>query len=55
MVSTMSSITDHSAEARALEIGTLGNVIGAISALFAYLRSGSDALMLDGLYTPGDG
>ena len=51
MAGTMSSTTDHRAEARALEIGTLGNVIGAISALFFYLSSGSDALMLDGLYT----
>lgn len=38
-------------EARALGLGTLGNVIGAVSALVFYLRSGSDALMLDGFYT----
>ena len=38
-------------EARALRIGTFGNAIGAFSALLFYLSSGSDALMLDGLYT----
>jgi len=38
-------------EARALKLGTLGNAIGAVSALVFYLRSGSDALLLDGLYT----
>jgi predicted Co/Zn/Cd cation transporter (cation efflux family) len=38
-------------EARALQLGTLGNAIGAASALVFYLRSGSDALLLDGLYT----
>ena len=38
-------------EARALQLGTLGNALGAASALVFYLRSGSDALLLDGLYT----
>ena len=38
-------------EARALRLGSLGNAIGAVSALVFYLRSGSDALLLDGLYT----
>ncbi|MBD1194255.1 MAG: cation transporter [Vulcanococcus sp. Clear-D1] len=38
-------------EARALQLGTLCNVIGALAALVFYLRSGSDALLLDGLYT----
>jgi predicted Co/Zn/Cd cation transporter (cation efflux family) len=38
-------------EARALQLGTLGNAIGAASALVFYLRSGSGALLLDGLYT----
>lgn len=47
----MASSGNPSAEARALNLGTLGNAIGAISALFFYLRSGSDALLLDGLYT----
>ena len=47
----MALTADHHAEARALRLGTLGNLIGAISALIVYLRSGSDALMLDGLYT----
>ena len=41
----------QSAETRALGIGTIGNAIGAMSALIFYLRSGSDALLLDGLYT----
>lgn len=41
----------YRAEARALNLGTAGNVIGAIAALVFYLRSGSDALLLDGLYT----
>ena len=41
----------HRAEARALNLGTAGNAFGAIAALFFYLRSGSDALLLDGLYT----
>ena len=40
-----------SSETRALSLGTLGNAIGALSALVFYLRSGSDALLLDGLYT----
>ena len=39
------------AEARALGLGTLGNAIGALSALVFFLHSGSDALMLDGLFT----
>lgn len=38
-------------ETRALQLGTLGNSIGAVAALVFYLRSGSDALLLDGLYT----
>ena len=38
-------------EARALQLGTVGNVIGAAMALVFFWRSGSDALMLDGLYT----
>ena len=38
-------------ENRALQLGTLGNSIGAVAALVFYLRSGSDALLLDGLYT----
>jgi len=38
-------------EARALQLGTLGNAVGAAAALVFYLRSGSDALLLDGLYT----
>ncbi|WP_398333272.1 cation transporter [Vulcanococcus sp.] len=38
-------------EIRALQLGTLGNSIGAVAALVFYLRSGSDALLLDGLYT----
>ena len=38
-------------EIRALRLGTLGNSIGAVAALVFYLRSGSDALLLDGLYT----
>ena len=40
-----------SSETRALRLGTIGNAIGALSALVFYLRSGSDALLLDGLYT----
>jgi predicted Co/Zn/Cd cation transporter (cation efflux family) len=47
----MTQSDQHSAEARALGLGTLGNSIGAASALVFFLRSGSDALMLDGLYT----
>ena len=49
----MDTVSQHhqSAEARALGIGTIGNSIGAVSALIYYLRSGSDALLLDGLYT----
>ena len=42
---------DHRAEAKALTLGTTGNVLGAVAALVFYLRSGSDALLLDGLYT----
>ena len=42
---------NHGAETRALNLGTAGNAFGAIAALFFYLRSGSDALLLDGLYT----
>jgi len=38
-------------ENRALQLGTLGNSLGAVAALVFYLRSGSDALLLDGLYT----
>lgn len=38
-------------ESRTLQLGTIGNGIGAVAALVFYLRSGSDALMLDGLYT----
>jgi len=38
-------------EARSLQLGTLGNAVGAGAALVFYLRSGSDALLLDGLYT----
>mgnify|MGYP003339964036 CR=1 FL=1 len=38
-------------ESRALGLGTLGNAVGAVAALVFFLRSGSDALMLDGLYT----
>ncbi|WP_398316734.1 cation transporter [Vulcanococcus sp.] len=38
-------------EIRALQLGTLGNSVGAVAALVFYLRSGSDALLLDGLYT----
>jgi predicted Co/Zn/Cd cation transporter (cation efflux family) len=38
-------------EIRALQLGTLGNSIGAVAAFVFYLRSGSDALLLDGLYT----
>ena len=38
-------------ESRALWLGTIGNTIGAVAALVFYLRSGSDALLLDGLYT----
>lgn len=49
MTSTPSNI--HRAEARALNLGTAGNALGAIAALFFFLRSGSDALLLDGLYT----
>ncbi len=41
----------HRAEAKALNLGSAGNAVGAIAALFFYLRSGSDALLLDGLYT----
>ena len=47
----MSQSHHQSAEARALRLGTIGNAIGAVSALIFYLRSGSDALLLDGLYT----
>jgi predicted Co/Zn/Cd cation transporter (cation efflux family) len=47
----MSQSHHHSAEARALRLGTIGNTIGAVSALIFYLRSSSDALLLDGLYT----
>lgn len=39
------------AEATALNLGTAGNAFGALAALVFYLRSGSDALLLDGLYT----
>ena len=47
-----STALDHyRAEARALNLGTAGNVFGAIAALAFYLRSSSDALLLDGLYT----
>ncbi|MEB3172298.1 MAG: cation transporter [Cyanobacteriota bacterium] len=42
---------DPAVESRALQLGTVGNVIGAGAALVFYLRSGSEALMLDGLYT----
>ena len=42
---------DPATESRALQLGTLGNAIGAVAALVFYLRSGSDALLLDGLYT----
>jgi divalent metal cation (Fe/Co/Zn/Cd) transporter len=43
---------DHRrAEDRALQLGTAGNVVGGITALVFYLHSGSDALLLDGLYT----
>ena len=42
---------DHRAEAKALALGTAGNLVGALAALIFYLRSGSDALLLDGLYT----
>ena len=38
-------------ETRALRLGTLANASGALAALVFYLRSGSDALLLDGLYT----
>ena len=47
----MSLQTKPTTEARALTLGTLGNAIGAVSALVFFLRSGSDALLLDGLYT----
>jgi predicted Co/Zn/Cd cation transporter (cation efflux family) len=47
----MAQLDHHATEARALRLGTLGNAIGAASALVFFLRSGSDALMLDGLYT----
>lgn len=47
----MPSCANQAAEARALTLGTIGNAIGALSALIFYLRSGSDALLLDGLYT----
>lgn len=40
-----------STETRSLQLGTFGNVIGAAMALVFFWRSGSDALMLDGLYT----
>ena len=43
--------SSQGSEARALRLGTVGNAIGAVSALVFYLSSGSDALMLDGLYT----
>lgn len=39
------------AEATALNFGTAANAFGALAALLFYLRSGSDALLLDGLYT----
>ena len=48
---SMTQPDQHTAEARALGLGTIGNTIGAASALVFFLRSGSDALMLDGLYT----
>jgi len=38
-------------ETRALRLGTAGNVLGAMAAWVFYLRSGSEALLLDGLYT----
>ena len=41
----------QTAEARALQLGSIGNTVGAAAALVFYLRSGSDALLLDGLYT----
>ena len=47
----MASSGNPAAEARALTLGTIGNAIGAVSALVFYLGSGSDALLLDGLYT----
>ena len=42
---------NHRVEAQALTLGTAGNVVGAVAALLFYLHSGSDALLLDGLYT----
>ncbi|MFZ9229548.1 MAG: cation transporter [Prochlorococcaceae cyanobacterium] len=47
----LTQLGDPATESRALQLGTLGNAIGAASALVFYLRSGSDALLLDGLYT----
>lgn len=47
----MSATSQPTEESRALGLGTLGNAVGAVSAMVFYLRSGSDALMLDGLYT----
>ena len=47
----MSATSQPTEETRALGLGTLGNAVGAVSAMVFYLRSGSDALMLDGLYT----
>ena len=47
----MEQSDDLHGEARALRLGTLGNLIGAVGALVFSWRSGSDALMLDGLYS----
>ena len=49
----MSATSQPTEETRALGLGTLGNAVGAVSAMVFYLRSGSDALMLDGLYKIG--
>ena len=47
----MSTAGQRTAEARALAWGSLGQSVGAAAALLLFLRSGSDALMLDGLYS----
>ncbi|MEB3200186.1 MAG: cation transporter [Synechococcaceae cyanobacterium] len=48
---SFSPLTAQAIEARALRLGTAGNIFGAAAALVFFLRSGSDALLLDGLYT----
>lgn len=47
----MAAADPSATEARALRLGTIGNAFGALSALVFFLHSGSDALMLDGLFT----